>query len=177
MVINSFVFSSSGEQATPHAFVKQTLTPLFWPFYSARSRRDSRQAKGGTSRRDPQAKNKMQEILSDKKILTEIAIEALNMIVCSLSMPTYAKGEHPKLKLSAWKNPKYLFRGTIATFILHSELAWEVTENPQCYIFYHLPLGIQWETEFTRINYGPVIHTNPPVEGPEGCYANNINLH
>jgi hypothetical protein len=43
----------------------------------------------------------MQEILSDKKVLTEIAIEALNMIVCSLSMPTYAKGEHPKLKLSA----------------------------------------------------------------------------
>ena len=125
----------------------------------------------------PQAKNKMQEILSDKKVLTEIAIEALNMIVCSLSMPTYAKGEHPKLKLSAWKNPKYLSRGTIATFILHSELAWEVTENPQCYIFYHLPLEIQWETEFTRINYGPVIHTNPPVEGPEGCYANNINLH
>ena len=73
---------------------------LFLPF-GARSRKDSRQAKGGASRRDPQAKNKMQEILSDKKILTEIAIEALNMIVCSLSMPTYAKGEHPKLKLSA----------------------------------------------------------------------------
>lgn len=39
MVINSFVFSSSGEQATPHAFVRQTLTPLFWPFYSSPSGR------------------------------------------------------------------------------------------------------------------------------------------
>ena len=53
----------------------------------------------------------------------------------------------------------------MATLILHSELAWEVTNNPQFYIFYHLPLEIPWETEFTQINYGPVIHTNPPVEG------------
>jgi hypothetical protein len=38
-----------------------------------------------------------------------------------------------------------------------------VTENPQFYIFPHLPLGITkkftpvilWETEFTQINYGP----------------------
>ena len=58
MVINSFVFSSSGEQATPHAFVRQTLTPLFWPFYSSPSGRVAAEIQGKRKEKRPEGTHK-----------------------------------------------------------------------------------------------------------------------
>lgn len=133
----------------------------------------------GKNMKSPKAQQKkMNQILSNRRLLTRISIEGLKIIINSLYVPGSVRPlrdttdptdyklpsyQQEITKLSGWKNPKSVSKGKMPTSSLHTELAWKVTENPQFYIFPHLPLGITkeftpvilWETEFIQINYGP----------------------
>ena len=122
----------------------------------------------------------MNQILTNRRLLTQISVEALKIGINSFSIPGSVKPLRDttdpidsyttnKVTISpgpsgGWKNASIESKGKMSVSSLHTELAWKVTRNPQFYLFPHLPLGITkeftpevlWETEFTKITYGPV---------------------
>ena len=122
----------------------------------------------------------MNQILTNRRLLTQISVEALKIAVNSFAIPGSVKPLRDTTdptnsyttnmvtmspgSSGGWKNASIESKGKMSVSSLHTELAWKVTRNPQFYLFPHLPLGITkeftpevlWETEFTKITYGPV---------------------